>query len=391
LKAFLFILAQSIVPWYLTPSPEPAKTNPDPIEVEEQCCQPSDTLMLTEADSIAVFKDTIDVTILLHDQKDGEGVDGNMIDFYNGTLMAARELGGNGVKMRLHVFSTSNEINPAILDSSEFILGPVNPEDILKVDSLITTKHHIISPLEHKAFGIADSLAIVHVPSPVSCQILDNIAWIKEEFTEKNEVIVISPDHETVTSPYHDLILQGLVEAGLEFRTMKLAETNAFFRTASRDITYRVLVDGVEELFISNTLRELSTKCMTGKQIVVYLPARVRTFENLKVDYMHNCNLRISASYYTNYSDENVRKFVRRYRALFAVEPNSFAFHGFDCLSYFISVYNKYGSLWYENLEEMPHRGLITSFRFEKQDKPGKTNTGISRMIFEKDFSITSQ
>ena len=93
--------------------------------------------------------------------------------------------------------------------------------------------------------------------------------------------------------------------------------------------------------------------------------------------------------YYIDYNDQRVKNFLLKYRALFNTEPSQFAFQGYDIASYFIDLCSRYGSDWAEKMSAEEKSMLQSTFRCIKEGNGGYINTGVRRIIYEKDWTIT--
>ena len=87
--------------------------------------------------------------------------------------------------------------------------------------------------------------------------------------------------------------------------------------------------------------------------------------------------------------DPAVIRFVRDYRALFQTEPDNFAFHGYDTMTYFVTACDDFGRNWQQKLDEHRHRGLQTNFKFYwTPDTVGDVNAGIRRVVYSHGFKV---
>ena len=124
--------------------------------------------------------------------------------------------------------------------------------------------------------------------------------------------------------------------------------------------------------------------------MVLYGPSKIRSFETIEVDNLHNTRLHTSIAYYVDYDDPAVMDFVRKYRALYNTEPTPYAFQGYDIASYFLGMVSEYGKDWTARLETNEKEMLQADFRFIKEEgKKGCVNSGIRRIVYGPDYSIT--
>ena len=151
----------------------------------------------------------------------------------------------------------------------------------------------------------------------------------------------------------------------------------------------RVLVVSESEAFVNDVLRNLNLMIHDKYNIVLYGPSKIRGFETIDIEDLHNANLHVSLSYYVDYDDKKVQDFLLKYRALYNTEPGAFAFQGYDLMHYFISVCARYGSNWAEKIAGAEkERMLQTDFLFRKTGDGGLRNTGIRRVVYDPDYSV---
>ena len=158
----------------------------------------------------------------------------------------------------------------------------------------------------------------------------------------------------------------------------------------SKEAPNRILVMSESEAFVNDVVRNLNLLIHNEYEIVLYGPSKIRTFETIEVDNLHNTRLHTSLAYYVDYDDPRVMEFVRKYRALYNTEPTPYAFQGYDIATYFMDMCSKYGHDWIKNMEDNDSSLLQADFRFHKMEgKAGYVNSGVRRIVYGPDYSIT--
>ena len=151
----------------------------------------------------------------------------------------------------------------------------------------------------------------------------------------------------------------------------------------------RVLVMSESEAFVNDVVRNLNLLIFEDYEIVLYAPSKIRSFETIEVDNLHNARLHTSLSYYVDYGNPAVKDFVKQYRALYNTEPTPYAFQGYDITVYFMEMCSEYGEEWESNLEGHPACLLQTDFDFSRAGEgKGFTNSGMRRIVYGPDYSI---
>lgn len=335
MKGILLAIIAQVIPWYLFPG--------------------------SAQEASVDIPDTVNVSLLLPLDASTEA-GGSMFDFYSGALMAARDLGREGIRLSLKVYDVTKTGPESVsLAGSDIIIGPVSKSDMMRFLPFCPDGGHLISPLDPGNAALADSLAVIQVPTPADTLHSDLERWMKEECGPTDRCVVIRP-------PFAFGEIEGMCAA---------------------DSVTRFIVDSQDERFLSEAVRNVSVLSMLKYDVALYAPSRIRSFRNLNVELMHEASTRISTSYHIDYSDERVIRFVYAYRALFDAEPDSFAFQGYDILTYFTHICSKFGRDWFRNLPEYVESGLQTDFNFEILNSAGAVNNASRRVVYNKDFSVT--
>ena len=148
----------------------------------------------------------------------------------------------------------------------------------------------------------------------------------------------------------------------------------------------RVVIASDSEAFVNDVIRNLNLTIHNKFNVVLYAPAKIRTFETIEVENFHNTNLHASLTYYINYDDAAVKTFIMKYRAMFKTEPTQFAFQGYDVTRYFMGLFAKYGEGWMGDAEDASM--LQSSFDLKPSGNGGYINTGIRRIVYGKEYSV---
>jgi LysM repeat protein/ABC-type branched-subunit amino acid transport system substrate-binding protein len=350
----------------------------------------------TDEDSSAfIAKDNIKTTVLLPLKATGSSSSKSNMDFYSGVLLAARELGESGINIDMNVYDISNGSFGATkneLESSDIIIGPVAAADITRLYAVAPEIKALISPLDPKAEQLIDRYCtMVHAPAPRMAQYEDIAQWLREDLMPGDRVIVIS--EKEVRKGDEGRILRAAIDSAhiaytpfsysiLEGR--KIQEPLEANMTAEG--VNRVVIASESEAFVNDVVRNLNLTIHNKFNVVLYAPAKIRTFETIEIENFHNTNLHASLTYYIDYNNADVKNFIKKYRALFKTEPTQFAFQGYDVARYFLGMCAKYGEQW------MLHREGASMLQSTFDIKPagnGYINEGIRRIIYGPEYSVT--
>ena len=96
--------------------------------------------------------------------------DSQMMDFYCGALLAAKDLGEEGREIDMNVYDVAGGAMPVTeerFSESDFVIGPVSNTDIARTINASKGKTWIVSPLDPRAEVLADTIPnIIQAPSP---------------------------------------------------------------------------------------------------------------------------------------------------------------------------------------------------------------------------------
>ena len=345
--------------------------------------------------SIFGFKSKVTATLVL--PLGQEASSDNAYDFYSGAMLAARDLGEKGVNADINVINiTGDEVSEdaaAKLDKADFIIGPVSEKDILKVLA-VAGKTPVISPLDPKAAGLADSVAnFIQAPAAAIRQYIDLADWLYQERELEDNIVLISETGTALSSGMQALVKE-LEAKGIGFKKLEYSilegrnVTNKVESAMSAEKTNRVVVLSEKEAFVNDVVRNLNLMIYNKFDVILYSASKIRSYETIDIENLHSLNLHVCSSYYIDYDDPRVKDFVKTYRALFNAEPSQFAFQGYDVMGYFVKACHDSGK-WYKKLARISRAKMLQAdFKFEKQHDGGYINTGIRRVIYTPDYSV---
>lgn len=322
------------------------------------------------------------------------------IDFYSGTLMAVKELGDRGTDIDLNVYDASGGVIPVTeerLGLSDIVIGPVSAGDLAKTLEKCPDHTFIVSPLDHRAEYLASEHAnFIQVPTPSLLLYEDLAEWIREDRQSEDEKVIVIYEKGARNIETMGVMSTILEKDGIPFSTFSYSILEGrdvqepLMQMMNQNAANRVLVMSESEAFVNDVVRNLNLLIHSEYDVVLYGPSKIRSFETIEVDNLHNTRLHTSIAYYVDYDDPAVMDFVRKYRALYNTEPTPYAFQGYDIASYFLGMVSEYGKDWTARLETNEKEMLQADFRFIKEEgKEGCVNSGIRRIVYGPDYSIT--
>ena len=351
-------------------------------------------------DSVEVAVDSIAVALLLPMEANDSTANVRYLNYYFGSLLAARDMSAKGVKMKISTIDTSNPVDfartPSVLHDADVIIGPVSTSDILMTLPYLPEGKFLVSPMDSKTEELTVDSPVILAATPVSTQVKDAVSWMMDEKADADTLILVRESAVRLTAASRQL--REIVEKAaineelsnaieVDYSIANGLEMNEWFgvHTHLGDTATRVMVLSERDVFVKDVIRNVYLQNSLKHNVTIYGPSRTRSND---VEEMCNAYLHNSVTYYVDYDNPEVIDFVSNYRALFHCEPDSFAFHGYDTMRYFVSICARYGSNWPAKLHTFSQSVLQTYFRFEPAEGTGNVNAGLRRVLYTPGFNI---
>lgn len=343
-------------------------------------------------------KDSVELSLVLPLRAAGDVSELNM-DFYSGALLAIKDLEAEGIKVQMNVYDLMAGMPPIdALVRGDFVLGPVASRDLEAVLQRINGQVPVISPLDQKAGTLAAFYKpFIQVPTPADNQYEDLAQWVREDLAWDKDKVILITEKGASNVAASVAIRSAMAQRGLEYEILNYAIVEGrgipalLAEKMAAEGVNRVIVASESEAFMGDVVRNLGIMLGKGYDIVMYAPSKVRTFDTIDGSAYHDALLHLCTSYYVDYSQPEVDRFVRAYRALFQTEPSQFAFQGYDTVHFFTSRVARFGSDWYKLLDKERGTGLHTDFLFQADAFGNLQNKAVRRIVFRKDYTTTLQ
>ncbi len=322
--------------------------------------------------------------------------DPQMMDFYSGALLAAKDLGENGVNVNLSVYDNAGGTMPMTEErfaQSDFVIGPVSNSEIARTVNACKGKSWIVSPLDPKAEALADTIPnIIQAPAPSSAQIKDMVRWVRSDLEASDKVLLISQKGAS-TNGYPTEVINEVNSSGIQHSTFSfnilegrsIMERLAGIMTGNG--TNRVIIASESKAFVIEVVRLLYLVSSQKKDIVLYSTSKLRTYDEIDVEQLHSLNLHASVSYFVDYDSKDVQNFLMAYRALYNTEPSRSAFQGYDLMKYFSTLCSDQS--WKKtDPGKIEGKGLQSDFHLVKTGRGGYVNQAVRRVVYERDYSV---
>ena len=350
----------------------------------------------TEDFSIFGRQRKLTANLILPFDASGSGSESSF-DFYCGALLALRDLEDEGLSISLNVFDSAHNAMPASFldfEKADVTIGPISNSDLENALAKCPSGKYIVSPLEPKAATLAESFGnIIQAPSSSEMQCAELIDWLKEDLGSGEKVILFTEKGATL-SANAQAIINNLQRSGISYTTITYGIlegrniTTQLQNASTKDGVNRVVVASESEAFVNDVIRNVNLMIFRKYDMVLYCPSKVRSFDTIEVEHFHNARMHVCLSYYINYDDPAVMRFLKSYRALYNSEPGPFSFQGYDTAYQFLKAASEGGSRWPSRLEGQMRNGLQSDFRFERIESGSLMNTAVRRVIYDDNYSI---
>jgi ABC-type branched-subunit amino acid transport system substrate-binding protein len=390
--------------------PEPGEYPEDDITVEEEAAdetagtdeteeaQETDETQNIEPDWMFIPKKDVKVTLILPLNTTTGNVSRNNMDFYSGVLLAVKDLADTGVSTELNVYDSSDSSHPIVsedIEGSDIVIGPISSGDLGRMLEADAKPGMMISPLDQRAEKFAYTNSnFIQAPTPLTVQYQDLLNWMKEDVIPGDKVVMITEKGARPTESVTQLI-QAADSSGLNFIPFSYSIlegrdiTEPLTNLMTAEGTNRVLIASDSEAFVNDVVRNLNILVYNKLDVVLYAPSRIRNFETIEVENLHNTSLHTSLGYLIDYDSQQVKNFLLKYRALYNTEPTQYAFQGYDIASYFIGMCSRYGNNWTKRLDDTETQMLQSIFRFPPIEDGGYVNNGVRRLVYGSGWSVT--
>ena len=349
----------------------------------------------TETQFLVPFSGTARVALILPIAANSSTPSDNFLDFYAGVLMALNEIKEAGINVNLKVidmadFESFDDLATASkLDSFDFIIGHFST-DIVDVAADYCDKHRIplFSPMDQKIERATYRHPyLVDVPLSAATQAMRLVESIRYDAYSDN-VIVLCENAEEL-GQFHKDIISSLEYLHIPYSIARSgigrngsANVSGLLDSSKRN---HIIITSERESLASDAVRNTGLLARGGKyNITGYMSGKVRRFESIEQESFQSMNAHCSLGYFVDYKDENVRNYVRRYRALYNSDPSPYAFQGYDIAMYGVNALAKYGSFMINGISTYPYSGLQLNFRFDRRTPGGGMfNEGSRNIIYE--------
>ena len=353
-------------------------------------------LYLNDVSSLEVSKENL--------QKAQKSRPLSFLQFYEGFMMAVEALERQGLKLDLDVIDVTDNVASAEKalrqiqnEDLDLIVGPFFGKSFAVIEEYAKSNGiTVVNPLSTRESVIKDSPNVVKV-KPGDIGLIMTLSNLVKNYYADANVFIVSREKAADTTFLNQLehhlnhvVNEEVSVSGDEFLQYarheserlemgsRLAPTldvegqvystrdfqdgnidhvvmaNTVKRYAYRDIsklkgqlsgvrTNLIIAYGDDNVFATQMLNSLTKEADQYPITLVCAPDWAK-FEKLLVDNLLKMNAIYVGDHFVDYDNDEVKRFVSRFRSKYAAEPQKYAFEGYDVGRYFLNALMQYGS-----------------------------------------------
>lgn len=220
------------------------------------------------------------------------------------------------------------------------------------------------------------------------------VEMIRKEFAGKNFVVIKTGAYEgTPEGQLVTRIQQTLAQQSPKSRF----HVYDFKRERARGLRNVLIADSENVVFIpTGDEGELSVAISNLNNLADEIPITLvaqtnfqQRYQSIDVAHFHNLKMHYINPYWVDYNKNATISYIRKFRANFATEPNSYGIQGFDVAYYFLNALFWYGNNFTPCVGDLDLKLVQGNYHFEKVSSSGGfMNQGVSVLQYNRNFEV---
>ena len=306
------------------------------------------------------------------------------IQFYQGFVLALDSLKKAGLSVKLHVFDITEDIQSARnfigkpeMKKLDFIVGPFFSEPFKIVANFAKDNNiKIINPVITETKSLPASANLFNIAMSADLQLEKYVSYLYQKHADKNIIIVHNntPNEKSIFSMLKSywVTIVGADSIKFPFTEVLYNQTGltSIINNISSSKTNFILCLSNNEAFISNFIRKIS-EIQKDSSIVLFGLPSWQKFNNIELSYLQTLNYHYFATDYINYEDTVTKEFISKFRQVYEIEPDEYAFSGYDVAQFFLNSFSNYGPQFTQCINNIEYHPVTYgySFRFNNTTK----------------------
>jgi ABC-type branched-subunit amino acid transport system substrate-binding protein len=351
-------------------------------------------LYLSEIDSINPYRETDSVSASSFKSL-------RFLPFYEGFRVALDSMEKAGFSCNLFVYDVDDDslrikkvLKKPEFDKMDIIFGLLYG-NVFSIVSEFADKHNIpiINPLSNRLPYIEGKPGVFLANPSVNTMSVEIARFIREKFLAET-VILVNPGRENEKRSMAKLrenidILAGLDtihKQDLRQIASSALQSGSLAAQLSKERKNILVLLSNDELLVANLFRQIKMLDPAYQVIVFGLPGWA-DYKSIETHDLVTYFFHTYTNSFIDYTDEDTRRFIRKYRQIYFTEPDDNAFRGYDVAFYFLQAMYAYGKDFTPCITDFSQKTLGTRFVFKRQGKNGFENSWLNIIKYE-DYSI---
>jgi len=299
------------------------------------------------------------------------------IQYYQGFMLALDSLKKTGLSVSLHVFDITNDVQMARnfigkpdMKKLDVIVGPFFIEPFNIVAHFAKENNiKIINPLITETKTLPSNANLINVAMSADQQLEGYVNYLYKKHADKNIILV----HNNTANEINILkMFKSHWSSVVGADTSKYSYSEVIYNQSGltsiinnikNNKTNFILCFSNSEAFISNFIRKIS-EIQDGDKIALFGLPSWQMFNNIELSYLQTLNYHYFSTDYINYSDSITKNFILKFRESYAIEPNNFAYSGYDAALFFLNAINKYGQNFTQCINNIEYHPVSYGYNF---------------------------
>ncbi|MCL7986749.1 hypothetical protein M8998_02225 [Sphingobacterium sp. lm-10] len=314
------------------------------------------------------------------------------LDFYQGFQMGLQQIAKSNKRVELQVLDSrdnaghnanlarSQEVKDAML-----IVGPIYPAEIKSFSAAMMNSNNRVLQVNPLAATMPTEFNLpnlVSVTPPISIHMRAVSAELAKNYKNGDVVVIYNSansDHQQFIQGFPDDIKERLPYA----EVLSVSSPSELNERLTSGVVYHIISGTTDRNQLKAMLNVMDERSLSDNM-------EFRLYGHplwSRVDFSSYSNFTFYRPVITSESHLNplsnaTRSFQSAYKNAYGIEPSDHAYKGFDSGTYFGNLLQKYGNDYAEYINKETFDGLYSSYKFNRNDRWGYVNFGVSLMEY---------
>jgi len=339
----------------------------------------------------------------------------NLLEFYQGALLALDSLKKAGMSLKLYTFDTgrdnqkiANILSKPEMSRMDLIIGPLtyNTESIEKTAQFaLKNRIKMVSPVSSNIKVAKDNPSVFQINTNESFDIDAIMKYISSSY-EKRNIILVNSGKESDRDTF-ELFKNKLI--GYFPNQFKILNYNddpkEIDRLIQKDLDNLVIFPSEHEATISRLLNHLNYNLSQNFSIKVFGLPSWAVFKGLDQGLLYNLEYQYATTFFVDFKASRIQNFLNKYKVYYKTLPSyhtkdgspqfitkdgyNMTFLGYDITFYFLNSMGRMGRNFENCLGQQKINLLHTNIFFERcNPQGGFLNKGVNIVKYTKDYNI---